>query len=238
MEKIKYFQRLPDQEYIFKNFFTCGKNEGLCCSDCGTYITNVVQVVGKADGQTYNLGTTCCDKISKDRSVFLTPLSVQRKKIFMNAFKKFQKIIKELESYAEENGGSKIKFAEVEIDYTGELMVTLFIHCNNGALIYNHLDSAQRCLSGLGELTKDYEFVFDVDDLFERKWNSETISFVRRIWNENFKKNNPDMWAEKKSNWKSYLDDKGVEVKYFKETETFEEMLKWQKTYKTYPQRF
>ena len=66
MEKAKYFQTLPDQEYVFKTFFTCGKNEGLCCSDCGTYITNVVQVVGKADRMVYNLGTICCDKISKD----------------------------------------------------------------------------------------------------------------------------------------------------------------------------
>ena len=37
----KYFKTLPEQEYIFKNFYTTGAKEGVCCADCGTYITNV-----------------------------------------------------------------------------------------------------------------------------------------------------------------------------------------------------
>ena len=32
----KYFKTLPEQEYIFMNFYTTGKKEGVCCADCGT----------------------------------------------------------------------------------------------------------------------------------------------------------------------------------------------------------
>lgn len=207
----KYFKTLPEQEYVFKNFFTCGKDEGLCCSDCGTYITNIVQVIGKADKQIYNLGTTCCDKISKDRSVFLTPLSVQRKKIFMTAFKKFQKNRKELELCAQENGGAVKKFADAEIDYMNNFVVSLFIYCKNGALIYARFEAAQRCLSGLKELTEGFNFIFDFSEVFSKKWDYEALNLVKKMEHETFKKYNPDMWAEKLSNWQGYL--KGEEIK-------------------------
>ncbi len=194
MEKAKYFQTLPDQQYVFKNFFTCGKNEGLCCADCGTYITNVVQVIGKADKMIYNLGTTCCDKISKDRSVFLTPLSVQRKKIFMTQFKKFQKIRKELEIYAETWGGAVFKFASLDYDYRQNLRVTLFIYCKNGLVIYNTFEEAQRCFAGLKELLNGYQFSFDCGDFLEGDWKRDSYIALKRMVEKAYKDYNKDNW--------------------------------------------
>ena len=216
MEKAKYFKTLPNQEYVFKTFFTCGKNEGLCCSDCGTYITNVVQVIGKADGMTYNLGTTCCDKISKDRSVFLTPLSVQRKKIFMTQFKKFQKIRKELEVFAESWGGAVYKFADIDYDYRQNMRITLFIFCKNGFVIFNHLEDAQRCFSGLKELLNGYQTTFDCEEFLSRKWDYINL---KKIVEEAYSDFNKGAWNGEQV-WNCF----------FKQTEYFEKWVHFENT--------
>lgn len=241
MEKTKYFQTLPEQEYVFKNFFTTGEKEGMCCADCGTYITRVVQLQGKADGQIYNVGTTCCDKTSKNRDLFLTPVSEQRKKIFMAQYKKLEKIISELEIYAEENGGAVLKFVDVDVDYRQDLELTVFIYCKNGAIIYNHIYNAQRCLTGLPSLLKDYNFTFDVGDLFSKSWCGNTLIYIKNIISENFKKNNPDMWSEKVSNWEAYFNKTGFadKVVYYREQDAKNvNFVEFKKKYKTLPNRF
>ena len=216
MEKAKYFKTLPDQEYVFKTFFTCGKKEGLCCSDCGTYITNVVQVIGKADRMVYNLGTTCCDKISKDRSVFLTPLSVQRKKFFMTQFKKFQKIRKELEAFAETWGGAVYKFANIDYDYQQNMRVTLFIFCKNGFVIFNHLEDAQRCFKGLKELLEGYQMTFDCADFLEGDYNYITL---KDMCNKAYADFNKGAWNGEQV-WNCF----------FKKTEYFEKWVYFENT--------
>lgn len=199
----KYFKTLPEQEYIFSNYYELGKKEGICCADCGTYITRVVQLRGRADGMIYNLGTTCCDKISKDRSVFLTPLSEQRKRIFMNQFKKFQKIKKELEAFAEDMGGAVLKFCDIDTDYRQNLRICLFILCGNGLLIMNSFEEAQRCFAGLKELLQDYQTTFDTGDFFEGSWKnydsyravSQMVGNAYAEYNNNeFKWNNDSVW--------------------------------------------
>jgi hypothetical protein len=180
----KYFKTLPEQEYIFKNFYTTGKKEGVCCADCGTYITNVVQLFGKADRQVYEVGTTCCEKISKDRSVFLTPLSEQRKKIFMNQFKKHQKVVAELEDVAELNGGAEVRFADVSIDYMQSLDITLFIFCKNGYIAFNHLEHCERDFSGLKELTRGFEFDLPFAEEMEKTWNRDLMLEIKKLVGE------------------------------------------------------
>lgn len=201
---MKYFQTLPEQEYVFKNYFELGAKEGVCCADCGTYITRVVQLYGTADGLTYNVGTTCCNKISKDRSVFLTPKSVQRKKLFMSAYTKCKQIRDDVESYAETWGGTVLKFADVDYDYQGNLRVTLFNFCKNGFLVYNSFENAQRCFSGLKELLSGYEFTFDVGDFFEGVWNNKAYFSIKEMVEKNFRANNPE-WNDRDSAWFCYL---------------------------------
>ena len=184
----KYFKTLPEQEYIFNYFFTTGAKEGMCCADCGTYITNVVQLIGKADKQIYNVGTTCCNKISKDRSVFLTPLSEQRKKIFMNQFKKHQKIVKELEEVAELNGGAELRFADVDFSYKQELRITLFIFCKNGYIAYNWLDNCERDFAGLKEITSGFKFDMDFAELLEKRWNRDLMLEIKKLIGESWSK--------------------------------------------------
>ena len=220
MDKIKYFKTLPEQEYIFANFFTCGEGTGLCCADCGTYITKVVQVMGKADRHIYYLGTVCCDKISKDRSVFLTPLSVQRKKIFMNAFKKFQKIRNELEAFAETWGGEVFKFACIDYDHKQNLVITLFIFCKNGFLIFNSFEAAQNCFTGLKELLNGYSFAFDFANFLEGTWkNYDSFIKLKRMVNEAYSNYNKDNW-----------NGNPVWYCFFQKTEYFEKWVHFEET--------
>ena len=220
MKKAKYFKTLPDQEYVFKTFFTCGKNEGLCCSDCGTYITNVVQVIGKADRMVYNLGTTCCDKISKDRSVFLTPLSVQRKKLFITEFKKNQKIRKELEEFAETWGGAVLKFADIDYDYQQNMRVTLFIYCKNGYLLFNRFESAQRCFTGLKELLSGYQMTFDCGDFLDGTWkNYDSYISLKKMVEDAYSNYN-----------KGSCNGNQIWYCYFKTTEYFDKWIHFEDT--------
>lgn len=200
----KYFQTLPEQEYVFKNYFECGKNEGVCCADCGTYITRVVQLYGTADRLTYNVGTTCCNKISKDRSVFLTPKSVQRKKLFMTAYAKCKQIRSELEEYANTWGGEVYKFADLDYDYQGNLRITLFIFCNNGFLVYNSFKTAQRCFSGLKDLLTGYDFTFEIGDFFNGSWNNEKYFELKKLVEDAFKQNNPGV-NDRDTNWHCFF---------------------------------
>lgn len=201
----KYFKQLPDQEYVFKNFFTCGKNEGLCCADCGTYITRVVQLYGKADHQVYNLGTTCCDKISKDRSVFLTPQSVQRKKIFMAEFKKIEKSIKDLEALADELGGEKLKFYDLHWSIYNSIDASVFIFCGSNYLIHINIDFCQRCWSALKDLFADYAPVTDYSELYKLQWSNDTLLA--------FRDREDREWKKSREGWN---DDEGVWYKFFK----------------------
>ena len=207
----KYFKTLPEQEYIFKNYYTTGKNEGVCCADCGTYITRVVQLFGKADRQVYEVGTTCCEKISKDRSVFLTPLSEQRKKIFMNQFKKHQKVIAELEALAEENSGAELRFADVRISYRQELEITVFIFCKNGHIAWTTLENCERDFSGLAELTRGFQFTMGFEDKMQKTWCRELMFEIQNQVNESWRKlqKYESLWEE----W-LYTEHPELEEKY------------------------
>ena len=230
----KYFKTLPEQEYIFKNFFTTGAKEGVCCADCGTYITNVVQLIGKADRQVYELGTTCCNKISKDRSIFLTPLSEQRKKIFINQFKKHQKIIAELEALAEEFGGAELRFADVDITYMQELQITVFIFCKNGYICFNHLDNCERDFAGLKELTKGFEFDLPFVDVLEKSWNRDMMfeikGLVKKAWNDVYNTSLWEYWLYSKH---PELKDKHSRITREEEASLFQS-----EKYKTFPRIF
>ena len=96
MGKIKYFRTLPEnQKYLYKSFASVTKNEGVCCDECGTFIQNIVTVVGSVDHISYNLGLTCCEKQAKiDGGLDLDDkVAVQVKfwKSRINKLKKFRK---------------------------------------------------------------------------------------------------------------------------------------------------
>lgn len=188
---MKYFQTLPEQEYVFKYYFQTGKNEGCNCADCGTYITNVVQLFGTADKQTYNVGTTCCNKISKDREVFLTPKSVQRKKIFMTEYKKIADAIKNAEKLADMLGGIDRRFIDIEwSNYSTSLELSIFILSKNGVLINTTVDYAQRCFSALKDIFSDYDFVIaGMKDVLSKDWNNATLQEINTIFGDDWRKN-------------------------------------------------
>jgi len=221
---MKYFKTLPEQEYIFKNYFTLGEKEGLCCADCGTYITNVVQLIGRADKQIYNVGTTCCNKISKERSVFLTPLSEQRKKIFINQFKKHKQAVKDIEAVAEENGGAVVRFADVDIDYMQELRITLFVFCKNGFLTFTHLENCGRDFAGLKEITSGFKFDMDFEAELEKSWNREMMGEIKKLIGETWHKEGASCGFE--SLWEKWLfrnyPELKAEFRHISETEKFE----------------
>lgn len=206
----KYFQRLPEQEYVFKNYFQTGSKEGCNCADCGTYIVNVVQLFGTADRQTYNVGTTCCNKISKDREVFLTPKSVQRKKIFMTEYKKITDSIKHLEKASELLGGVTDKFIDIDYSsYDDDLSVDIFMMTKEGVLISERVSYIQRCFSAIKDIFKDWNIsIEDIKDSLNKEWNLTTKSEIRKIINNDYKKRAGDNWNYDGSAWSEYAENK------------------------------
>lgn len=96
MAKIKYFKTLPEnQYYYYKDFESVGKQEGCLCEECGTYIQNIVTVVGSVDHIEYHLGLTCCEKQAKiDDGVKFgkdVPLKVKFWKSRLSKLRKFRK---------------------------------------------------------------------------------------------------------------------------------------------------
>ena len=96
MAKIKYFKTLPEnQYYCYKDFASVGKQEGCLCDECGTYIQNIVTVVGSVDHIEYHLGLTCCEKQAKiDDGVKFgkdVPLKVKFWKSRLSKLRKFRK---------------------------------------------------------------------------------------------------------------------------------------------------
>ena len=129
---MKYFKTLPTQKYFYKNFFQCEKNEGICCSECGTYIRNVVEVIGGVDKQTYYLGTTCCEKTSKGlKDIDLDDKVMQRIKYFKPKYKKLDQIRKEYDELTKREDIIKI-VAEYYIDYTGQVTFGFMYFSNSG----------------------------------------------------------------------------------------------------------
>lgn len=96
MAKVKYFRTLPENQYYgYKNFSSVGKQEGCLCDECGTYIQNIVTVVGSVDHIEYRLGLTCCEKQAKiDDGVKFgkdVPLKVKFWKSRISKLRKFRK---------------------------------------------------------------------------------------------------------------------------------------------------
>lgn len=204
----KYFQRLPEQEYVFKNYFQTGSKEGCNCADCGTYIVNVVQLFGTTDRQTYNVGTTCCNKISKDREVFLTPKSVQRKKIFMTEYKKITTSIKNLEKSAELFGGITGKFIDFDYSsYDNSLTVNIFILTKEGVLINEYIDYTQRCFSALKDIFNGWDITVEsVKEFLNTDWNQCSAGEIKKILNEDYKKRAKGEWNYQGSALSEFLD--------------------------------
>lgn len=206
--KQKYFQTLPEQEYVFKNYFQTGSKEGCNCADCGTYIVNVVQLFGTADKQTYNVGTTCCNKISKDREVFLAPRSVQRKKIFMTEYKKITDSIKNLEKVSELLGGAVGRFIDIDYSsYDDDLSVNVFMMTKEGVLISDRVSYIQRCFSAVKDIFKGWDSsIENMKDALNKDWNLTTKSEIRKIISEDYKKRAGDNWNYDGSAWSEYAE--------------------------------